>query len=293
MNMENSLSSKKDSVLRSITCISVSFVQCVLISVLAICICVSVGLTPKFTISKISSSNYADLAFNEMTQDLNDLSIPAGLPDNFFDNKLDKSEFKQLLISKVSATIKGDEFKVDIDPLKAEIRKHIEAYITDTLSTIDVVWDASLTQFTNECCTIYLQYLSPSVFSLIFSNFAKIFSVLQIVSIILGVIILGLFVFLFMISSYRNFFKFSFSAFAGSGLICMVVPLYLLLTDEISRIGIASNSLYSFIRTFATDFLVLFVLSAVFLLVVSIILLAFEFIFARKEIKCRQASKNT
>ena len=189
MKNEGISSSKKHSVLPSLVRISVSFVLCLLVSVLLICLSVWTALTPEFTIDKIKNSNYVDHAVDEMTQDLNDLAIPAGLPDNFFNQKISKNDFEELLISKITAKIEGKDFTADAHPIKLSIEKQVEDYIVKTLGTNEMVWDDALSQFTNECYTVYLQYLSPSLFDLAFSTFSEISAILMIAIIIIVVII--------------------------------------------------------------------------------------------------------
>ena len=275
------------SALRSSICISISFVQALFVAILAILISLLIVLTSQFTVEKIEKSNFSDLAFAEMTEDLNDLSIPAGLPHDFFNDKLSKTDFKELLISKVNASIRNEDFTVNVEKIRSDIKRPVEQYIIDTLGTSEPVWDEALTQFENECTTTYLEYLSPTSFELIFSNFSKIFPIIKIATFVLSVIILGLFAFLYKLNSSENFFKFCFTIFAGAGLICSVLPLYLLITDEISRVGIGALSLYSFVKVFLTDFLWLFVNFGVLLIIISFIFLGVEIIISLRKQKAK------
>jgi len=232
----------------------------------------------------------------EMTEDLNDLSIPAGLPSDFFDEKLNDAElneFENLLTLKLTSVIKGKQFKVDVDAIKSKFQGYVDEYASEHFGLADTVSSKAVTQFINECTTTYLEYLNPTVFQFLFNNFAKLGKIVVIAAIALSIIVLAVFILLFKLCSNKNFCKYMFLTLSSGGLILGAVPSYLLLTDELSKIGITQKSLHSFIYRFSSDLLTMLVIAAGILVFLSLIFLVLEIKGSAAKNSAVQTTKNT
>lgn len=275
------------SFLQKAICIVVSFIQSMLLVLLAGCLCLLLCLSPEFTSKVIKKSDYVGLAVTEMKTNLNDLAIPAGLPSNFFDDKFledDYAEFEELLISKATSSIEQKEFSVDTASIKLKFQKLVEDYATEHLGSINSVSSDAVALFVDECTTTYISYLTPDIFNLVFPNFAGIGKLMPIASGVSSVIILLAFIFLFKLSFKKGFYGYCFASFAGAGLILGTIPAYLLITNKISEINISLKSLYSFICKFSSSVLNTLVIASCVLILLALILLALE-IIASKESK--------
>lgn len=296
MNKKADVSIKDSSLLRNLLSTSISFIQCLLVALLAACVVVCFALTPKFAVKNIKSSNYSSFALAEMTEDLNDLSIPAGLPSDFFDEKLNDAElneFENLLTLKLTSVIKGKQFKVDVDAIKSKFQGYVDEYASEHFGLADTVSSKAVTQFINECTTTYLEYLNPTVFQFLFNNFAKLGKIVVIAAIALSIIVLAVFILLFKLCSNKNFCKYMFLTLSSGGLILGAVPSYLLLTDELSKIGITQKSLHSFIYRFSSDLLTMLVIAAGILVFLSLIFLVLEIKGSAAKNSAVQTTKNT
>lgn len=296
MNKKADVSIKDSSLLRNLLSASISFIQCLLIALLAACVVVCFALTPKFAVKNIKSSNYGSFAVKEMTEDLNDLSIPAGLPSDFFDEKLNEAElneFENLLTLKLTSVIKGKQFKVDVDAIKAKFKGYVDEYVSEHLALADTVSSKAVTQFINECTTTYLEYLNPTVFQFVFNNFSKMEKIVLIAIIVLFIIILAVFILLFKLCNNKDFCKYMFLTLSSGGLILGAIPSYLLLTDELSKIGITQKSLHSFIYSFSSDLLTLLVAASGILVFLSLIFLVLEIRGSAAKNSAVQTTKNT
>ena len=267
-----------------------------LIALLAACVVVCFALTPEFAVKNIKSPNYSSFALAEMTEDLNDLSIPAGLPHDFFDEKLNEAElneFENLLTLKLTSVIKGKQFKVDVDAIKAKFKGYVDEYVSEHLGLADTVSSKAVTQFINECTTTYLEYLNPTVFQFVFNNFSKMEKIVLIAAIVIFIIIIAAFILLFKLCSNKDFCKYMFLTFSGGGLILGAIPAYLLLTDELSKIGITQKSLHGFMYSFSSNFLTLFVVAAGILVFISLIFLLLEIKSYTTKNSAEQTAKKT
>lgn len=263
----------KSPFLQKIIRILVSFIQCLLISLLAICLSLLLILTPGFAKNSIKASGYVDYALAELTEDLNDIAIPSGLPSDFFNDKFEGSErdkFENLLISRITSNIRQSGFNIETTTIDKTFRDYIEDYAEEHLGTLDTVSEEALSELVNECTKTYVRYLSPDVLELLFQNFPQISRLLLISSAVILVLIIVAFVFLFKLCSIKEGLFYGFSSLLGAGLILSALPSYLLLSDQISKINISSVSLYNFIVTFVSKGLITFIIAAVILVILSV-----------------------
>lgn len=231
-----------------------------------------------------------------MKQDLNDLAIPSGLPQNFFDEKLtdkDLLEFEERLFSKVSSSISQKEYAARTEAIKLKFKSLIEDYAKEVLVSGDSVSDEAISVFVNECSTTYLQYLSPSLFQLTLKYFAPILKIIKIISIVTFFLLLAVFIFLFKLSSIKKMCFYCFSSFMASGLILGIIPSYLLITKSMSKINISLASLYNFVSSYLSSCLTVFVITSGILILLSIMFLILEFIPFNAKKQPEETIKNT
>ena len=244
-----------------------------LISFLAVCLSLLTILTPWFAKSAIKASGYVDYALAELTEDLNDIAIPSGLPSDFFNDKFEGQErekFENLLLSRITSNIKQSGFNIETSAIDKTFRDFIEDYAKEHLGTLDTVSEEALNELIGECTKAYIRYLTPDVLEMLFQNFAQFSKLLLIASAVILVLIILTFVFLFKLCDIKEFFFYGFSSFLGAGLILGALPSYLLLSNQISKINILSTSLYNFIVTFVSKGLTTFLVAAAILVVLSI-----------------------
>lgn len=253
--------------------ILVSFIQCLLISLLAICLSLLTILTPQFAKSSIKASGYVDYALAELTEDLNDIAIPSGLPSDFFNDKFEGKErdkFEELLISRITSNIKQSSFNIETTAIDKTFRDFIEDYAEEHLGTLDTVSEEALSELVNECTKAYIRYLCPEVLEMIFQNFPQISKLLLIAAAVVLVLLIVASVFLYKLCDIKELFFLCFSSFLGSGLILGALPSYLLFSNQISKINILSDSLYNFLVTFVSKGLITYQIAAVVLIVLSL-----------------------
>lgn len=272
-NNKSSLALKKS------VCVSVSFMQSLLFTLLAACLCILLVLTPLFIKASFKKSDYVDLAVKEMITDLNDLAIPSGLPSDFFNDKFseeDKREIYQLALKRISSDIKQSGYTVDIEPIKNKFKGHIEDFAAEHLGSSDAISPDAIEQLLNECATIYKIHARPAAIRRFFAGLGQILIPLIILLLVAIALIVAIFIFLNKLCSKKEFGLYCFSFLLGSGLMTGLLPCYLLITGTIRKIGFASDSLREFFITFLEGSLIVFVIAAVVLAALSVLCLLFS-----------------
>ena len=229
---------------------------------------------PSFILSCAEKSNYTEYAVPQITEELNELAIPSGLPEDFFTGKIDKAAFSKLYYSCTENLAAGNkDYKLDVDAFKSDVYNRVAEYSKNEGGELTSEVEKDIELFSQECSKIYLSYVNPSLTSYLFDLLNTVDKYLLTALIITTIFTISVGIFLFKVNRISSFLKFSFASLLGAALTLGVIPAYLIITKEISKISISSKSLFAITTTFAEQFLWLMIISAVILAIVAIILL--------------------
>lgn len=256
-------------VLSFVLCLCIFFISFVSISFLA---------TGKdFVTSSAKRSHYTEIAHSELIGELNDLAVPSGLPNNYFDDKLNLDEFEGLFYTCLANTVNGNKnFSLDYKNVEESILKNVTDFSINETGEITDNNQVSLQIFANECVKIYSTFVNPPLTNYLFSLFSPIRHYLLIAIAVLLVLGLTAGYTLFKINVVSPFKKYCFASFAGASLTLGIIPAILIATNEVSKLAITSKSLHAIITCFISDFLWLMVMLAIFLAIVSIRIITFK-----------------
>lgn len=260
--------------LRTIVCVVLSFFICLGVFAITICADLLVVSSPNFAVSAAQKSNYSKYAVNQLTEELNDLAIPSGLPENFFTGKIDEDEFNTLFFTVLENTIRANkDYKLSLEDFNTQVLNMVTEYSKNEVGDFSENVEKDIVRFANECENIYLSYINPSLlsYSLTVLNSSRKYVNIALVLSAVFVLIIG--IVLFRLNYVSSFIKYCFTIFGGAALAAGVIPAYLLATNEISRISISSKSLYAVVTTYAQQILWVILISAIILASVAFILL--------------------
>ncbi len=263
--------------LRAIISYSLAFLVCLGVFAIAVSSALFVISSPKVVLSIAEKSNYGELAADGLTEELNYLAIPSGLPEDFFTGAVDTAEFKALFLTVAEKTITADkEYKLDLSDFNAKILNMVTDYSKNESGDFTEEVQKDIVLFANECENIYLSYVNPSLISYLLTLLvsARKYACLALLiaasfSFICGFV-------LFKLNHISSFVKHLFFAFSGASLTIGVIPAILLASNEISRVAISSKSLYAFVTVFAQQALWVALISAMVLALIAIILVSFK-----------------
>lgn len=260
--------------LRAIISYSLAFLVCLGVFAMAVSSALLVISSPKAVLSVAEKSNYAELAADGLGEELNYLAIPSGLPDDFFTDAVDKAEFKALFLTVAEKTVKADkEYQLDLSGFNTKILNMVTDYSKNESGDFTEEIQKDIVLFANECENTYLSYVNPSLISYLLTLLVSVRKYASL-ALLIAVLFTGVCGFvLFRLNHIGGFIKQLFFAFSGAALTLGTIPAILLATNEISKIGISSKSLYAFVTAFAQQALWIALIVAMVLALVAIILL--------------------
>lgn len=274
--------------LRVICSVALSFLLCLGVFSTVICIDLLCATGRGLVLSSAEKSNYADIAHEQMIEELNYLAVPSGLPGDFFTGKIDKAEFKELYLSVTESTVTADKsYKIDLSKFNTQVYDMTVEYSKNVSGDFSESVEKDIALFATECESIYLSYINPSLLSYTLTLFASARKYVIIALIVSVVFTLICGTVLFKLNNIRKLLRYCFISFVGAAFTLGTIPSLLLITNEVSRVAISSKSLYAFITTFANSFLWLLLISAFILLFIALVMLAvkiYGLIFKREVI---------
>ena len=226
--------------LRTIFSVALSFLVCLGVFGTVICIDLLVISNPSFVIRSAEKSNYTEVAAEQLTEELNYLSVPSGLPEDFFTGKIDKSEFNDLFFEVTKNTISANKsYKLDLKDFNLQILNSVTEYSKNESGDYNKEVEKDIVLFANECENIYLSYVNPSIVSYALTLLVSVrkYSVLALIISVVFTFISG-FV-LFKMNRVSKFTNYCIAALGGAALTAGIIPFILILTNEISRISIS------------------------------------------------------
>ena len=228
-------------------------------------------------VKHIEKSNYTTLAITDMTDELNELAIPSGLPENFFDDKVDSNAFNKLFYSSLKNVLaKNETFSLSIEDFKKEIAISVTEYTKSEVETITSETERDIADFSEECGNIYLSYINPSLLSYVLNILGSVgkYAVwANAISVVFALICVFV---LFKLNTTKSFLMYLFASFMGAALTAGVIPGFLLITNELSRIGITSKSLFAVVTGLGNGFLTTLVVAAAVLAAIALVFAAIK-----------------
>ena len=260
--------------LRAIISYALAFLVCLGVFATAVSSALLVISSPSVVLSVAEKSNYAELAADGLAEELNYLAIPSGLPDDFFTDAVDKTEFKALFLTVAEKTVKADkEYQLDLSGFNTKILNMVTDYSKNESGDFTEEIQKDIVLFANECENTYLSYVNPSLISYLLTLLVSVRKYASL-ALLIAVLFTGVCGFvLFRLNHIGGFIKQLFFSFSGAALTLGTIPAILLATNEISKIGISSKSLYAFVTAFAQQALWIALIVAMVLALVAIILL--------------------
>ena len=263
--------------LRRVVAVVIAFVLCIGLFLTAISACILIATKKDFAVSSAKNSNYTKLAVEEMTDKLNDLAIPSGLPEDFFNNRIDYERFDTLFFTAFVKIIDKDtDYSINVDDFAKEISTAVTEYSIANMGELSSEAVESIDAFATECATVYLTFANPPLVNYVYSLLKTVFKYTLAVN-IASVTLTALAGFLLSrLGNAGSLKKYYFSSGVGAALTCGVIPVILLITGEVSRLAITSPSLHALLTCFATDVLGVMVAASGILLTASAVLLFFK-----------------
>jgi len=222
----------------------------------------------------IEKTDYTTLAVADITDELNELAIPSGLADDFFNGKINAKDFDKLFYTSLKNTLaKNNSFVLNIDDFKAEIINMVTDHTKSEVDIITSETEKDIAAFSDACGNVYLSYINPSLLSYVLNLLGSVGKYAVWVNVVALCFAAVCGFILFRLNNVKGMLKYLFASFMGAALTLGVIPGYLLISNEISKIGITSKSLFAIVTGLGNGFLTILVVAAGILAAVSVIFL--------------------
>ncbi len=274
--MSNSKSNH--SVIKSVLYSVLSFFLAVSLFFLGIACIVKFSLfSQDFMMNAMASQGYSAMIQDELKSDLKNLGHASGLTDEFVDKFVDSLDISGVEYDYVKAFYSGDNTLVDTATFKQQLYAALDQYVIDTGMDPEKVSQENVDYLVEKATSIYVNDVSIPFFSTIANYVYKYDGPLTIL--IAGLAVFAAiiaFLIIFTNEFVHRRYRYLCYSFTTTALSLAVIPTVVFVSGYITKIGIATRSLYNlFVSYFSSFFMYFYFASAVFAVAAIICFLVF------------------
>lgn len=256
---------------------TVSAITAVFIFLFCCSVAIGVLSSKSYIKSSVKTTDYIAISAEELKEDMISLAIPSGLPDNFFDDKINNAALLKLNNNCIDNAYDKGAFSIDAANIT---QYHIDIFKeyaeSGALASDTDVTDESLNYLAELCTEKYKKTAANSVFKYLSFYAAKINKFMPFA--IIGTLLFSVFcvVFLLKLSKSQNDKRYIYYALCGSGIMTALIPSIVLLGGFIKKISISSRAMHLFIISFVNNILLILVILGIILIALAVFFLLFK-----------------
>lgn len=243
------------------------------------CCSVAIGVlcSKNYIKFSVKSADYIALSAEELKEDMISLAIPSGLPEKFFDDKIDNAALLKLNNDCIDNAYDNGKFSVDTTNIK---QYHIDAFKeyaeSGALASDTDVTDESMGYLAQLCAEKYEKVAANSVFKYLSFYASKINKFMPFA--IIGTLLFSAFciVFLLKTGKAQGDKRYLYSSLCGAGIMSSLAPLVVLIGGFVKKISISSRAMHLFIISLLNNILLILVVLGIILIALAIFLLLFK-----------------
>ena len=271
------MTDKKKQVIKVIINYTTSMISSLV--VFLFCALLAVGImTSKWYIQHtVSSTNYIDNSALELKESMISLAIPSGLPENFFDDKINTEALKNLNAASIDNAYDNGKFSVDTKGIKEYHVALFNTYATSGALASDVdVTEESIGYLAELCTEKYEKTAANSVFKYLAFYSAKINRLAPFGIIGIGVFAALCILFMLKLSKAQNDKSFLYYSICGGGIMTALAPITILIGKFVNKISISSRAMHTFLTAFVNNILIIMAVLGAIIILVAVFVLLFE-----------------
>lgn len=271
------MTDKNKEILRAVINYTTAVITAMFIFLFCVCSDLSLATSKAYIKFTVKSTRYNELSAEELKDGLISLAIPSGLPENYFNDKVDVTALENLNKECIDNAYDAGKFSIETADLKEKFIKEFKDYAASGALASDVdVTDDSLSYLADLCVEKYERTAANSVFKYLAFYSSKLNKYLLLGT--LGTLFVSILGLIFVIrlnknTGNRNFLYFS---LCGGGLMAGLIPAIILIGGFVRKISIASRSMHLFISNFVNNILLLLFIAGLLIIGVSVFVLLFK-----------------
>ncbi len=271
------MTDKNKEIFRAIINYTVSVITAMFIFLFFACAALSLATNKGYINFTVKSAKYNELSAEELNDGLISLAIPSGLPENYFDDKVDTAALEKLNKECIDNAYDFGKFSVDTADLKEKLIKQFKDYAASGALASDVdVTNESLSYLADLCVEKYEKAAANSVFKYLAFYAAKLNKYVLLATLAMLLIsALGL-IFVVKLNKNNGNRRFLYFSLCGGGLMAGLIPAIILIGGFVRKISIASRSMHLFVSGFVNNILLLLFIAGFILIGISVFVLLFK-----------------
>ncbi len=266
---------KKD--INSVIKIIIALITAFFIFLFSLSVVGTVLTSKQYILYCVSSSDYLKNSLPILKEELSALTIPSGLSENFFDDKIDSEALYNINCEYINSCY--DKGVWDITPsglkqaLKQDLVDSFKEYANSgALASSVNVNDTSLGYLADKCVALYARISTHGIFRHVSLFASKVHKYLPFAIIFtFALSILGI-IFLVILSKGTKKDHLYF-ALCGAGCMSSILPIILLITGYFGNLAISSRAMRILIATYFNNALIALTVFGLILIAVAIIIL--------------------
>ncbi len=231
----------KREVIRKITASIVAFGAAAVLALSLAALVLSVVFSRPY-FSLLTGDAYKTRVENEVMDKLEGYAIPGGLPQDFFETKLDKQLLRRDVKRAVDAAFAGETFTAEA--FTSTVRENVMDYAAQNDIQVEAGVDTTednIEELVKLCTSGYRRIVNSEIIKLGGALSRQLSPTGWYVFFIAGVIALSLLLSVYKIGG-KSYVRMS---LGGAGLMLFLLPAYMLIFRNISKLGLTSPSMYS------------------------------------------------
>ena len=214
--------------------------------------------TSESYLKKQVDSEFLEQSLEAAREKLISLAIPSGLPENFFQDKLDTETFRSSLLSVIEQSYAQKSVVIDTDSLRQTLDGYFREYLAaQTGEDALEATEDGIAYLVDSCVETLTPFLNPLLIREITGIMGKVHTPVIIATVGCAALSILIAVFLLSISkTATQKLAYPRLSLLMSALLLIPIPAYLLATNEVKRIGILSKPLHTFVSQFIESLLI-------------------------------------
>ncbi|OTP12320.1 hypothetical protein A5844_000552 [Enterococcus sp. 10A9_DIV0425] len=244
----------------------------------------------QFMEEAMQESNYVETITTEINERISDLGRGSNIPAEVLADTVPRAYVQKNVSHYIRSIYTDIPFLIEgTEEVKEKIQQKVEDYAKEKNYEITAQTQQSIDNLKNSAAQSFSDYIEIP-YLLVYGKQVMGYSKTLTLMIFFSLTVTALMIIALIAIDTRFFhraLRYLSYAIGGAGLMLLALPLFVYLSKMIERIGINSKSLYHFLTTYLTDFIVTFIQWGIVLLVGSLIVWLLSEMLRRRKVKKR------
>lgn len=270
----------------------IAFAICLTTTAIIIMASICTTLSQGSFVKNMGSANYYQNAKNQIIEQFNNIAIPSGLPQDFFDDLNLEIDVYEDVNEQIKSVFTGSEIVLNKVKLGNTITENIKKYVTSQGQQIDFATEIEIKSIVDDCLKEYEKQILVPHLAQIVSAWGRIEKYVNTIIIVLFLAVVAACVMIVLSKKWKGH-KVSYMAysFLGSGVSCIIISTATQFIGLYQKINISPTHVKNFVVALINDAVTNIATFGAVAFLAGIVLATLSLSFGKKEIKYRRSKK--